>query len=153
MTYNDTHPIILAVQNVLVAAAATLEVTRIDPWPSYLEGVGGPAISLHLGDIQPRFTMTAYPTLHFDKVYPVTISYWSEQFQPRNSYQDVVNHLDAIIDILLQNVTLAGTGQLFDGGDVIGPRVSFLPTNNPQQQLFGGQITVPVTISVTRVQS
>lgn len=148
----ETHPAILALQTQLLTMKDTWGLKTIDAWPSYAEGTGGPAISLELSGIKPVLFQGSYPNHEYFKVYQITISYWSSHFRPPTNTHNVYNMLDAILDHLLENIVI-GNYNLFDQGTIEGPGAGNIPTSDPSRELFGGQMIVPMTQYVTRVQS
>ncbi|MEW5875820.1 MAG: hypothetical protein AB1752_11655 [Candidatus Zixiibacteriota bacterium] len=153
MAGTQIHPALTAMKTHLATKQADWGLRSIDDWPSYVEGAGGPSISLELESIKPVLVGVSHPTLAFDMVYGVRITYWSSDFKPRANYNDVLIMLDAIIVFLLTSSSPNAYGELLGHDQAFAPEVGNIPTNDPAHELFGGSITAPLTISTSVTQT
>jgi len=117
-------------------------VRAIDDWPSWVEGKGGPRISLSISNFTQKMAGASWPTLVVDKGWSIDITYWSEVLSAQKNYHDVLVTLEAIIDFLLIDSTPDNYGELLIDEQAFGPQVGNLATSDPSQQLFGGTVTV-----------
>jgi hypothetical protein len=145
MAATDRHPALMNMKAHLDTKREDWGIRAVDDWPSWIEGKGGPRISLSISNFTPQMVGGAYPTLVIDKKWAIDITYWSEGLRPQVHYHDVLVMLENIIDFLLTDSTPNDYGELLIDEQAFGPQVGNLPTNDPSQQLFGGTVTVVLT--------
>ena len=145
MTASTRHPALSAMKTHLETKISDWGVRAVDDWPSWVEGKGGPRISLSISNFSTSLIGVAYPDLQIDKKWSIDITYWSEVLSAQKNYHDVLVMLEAIIDFLLIDSTPNNYGELLIDEQAFGPQVGNMATSDPSQQLFGGTVTVVLT--------